>query len=164
MLLVLFRRLRDLSAPRPLRSRTLPFLLSFVVVTLCSSASVAQRRDFAGTYSISHVAESTETVDLTLTVVVKNFSGHPIADCVIVLDGTDPHQAPIGNFDPIDLLPASRFLTLRHSFAVPRGEFVRWEQGVAPALRILIPDGHGGTIVDAIDVHRVTPAPVEPAE
>jgi len=129
----------------------------FAIFLSVGSIASAQRRDFPASYSITRVAAGQSTVELTLTLTLRNYSGRDVDDCGIVLDSSEPVAEPIGNFDLIPALPSYGEVTVRHRFTVTQAEYARWQQGVEPALEILIPDGRGGTRIDRIDARREAP-------
>lgn len=135
-------------------ARTALFLAIIVSV---GAFATAQRRDFPATYLITHVAESERGVELTLTVTIHNYSGQDIADCGITLNSSSQFAAPIGDFDLVKEFPSYRDITVRHRFTVPKDEYARWQRGSEPALEMLLPDGYGGTRVEAIDARREIP-------
>jgi len=159
-----FPSLRFLPARSIRASRTARLVLLATIGILASALAGAQRREFSATYSVSHVAEAETGIELTLTLTMHNFSGRNVENCGIVLNTSGPLPEPIGNFDLVKLLPSYRQITVRHRFTVPKAEYARWQQGVAPALEMLLPEGDGGARVEAIHVLRDSPMPVDPAE
>lgn len=134
-----------------------------VVVLSVGSPASAQRRDFPAMYAVAHVVGNQDSVELTLTLELRNYSGRGVADFGIALNSSEPAPAPIGNFDLVKALPSNGEITIRHRFTVSRAEYARWQQGVEPALEILIPDGRGGTRLDRVDARREAPL-ADPAE
>jgi hypothetical protein len=147
----------------PIALRLLRNLCLVIPAIACSVAVSAQRRDFPATYSIDKVSEQETQVQLTLTLTIHNFSGSDIQNCGIVLNATTPHTEPIGTFNLVKLLPAYKDTTVSHSFTLDKSEYERWKAGANPSLEILLPDGDGGTRIEAIDA-RPPAAPVAPAE
>ncbi|MGB6688862.1 MAG: hypothetical protein WBE76_13585 [Terracidiphilus sp.] len=151
-------RVCGVSARRAART-----FLSLAIIVSVGAFAAAQRRNFPATYTITHVQRAESGVELTLTLTVRNYSGRDIEGCGIVLDESGPLAAPIGDFAPIDLLPSYGEVTVRHKFTVSKSEYSRWQQGGNPSLEILLPDGHSGTRIEAIDARRETPL-ADPAE
>ena len=144
--------------PRPSRlSAACGFL--FVFALLLSTFASAQRRDFPATYRITQISEQDNSVELTLSLTVHNYSGAAIEDCGIVLKSSDPFGTLIGTFDLVKFFPSFKDISVSNRFTVPRAEYERWMQGARPNLDILLPDGEGGTVVDSIDPR---PEPVRP--
>ena len=140
------------------KSRKSRLLANFIfpaalALLLCAPAH-AQRRDFPASYRVTGVSQREDSVQLTLSLTVHNFSGKDISDCAIVLSATDPRSAPIGAFDLIQHLPAYRDTTVSHRFTLSAAEYAHWLQGTNTNLHILLPDGHGGTVVESIDPRR----------
>lgn len=151
------------SHPAAFRQHFARMILMLALAATTAAVAAGQRRDFAATYAVTQVAETDNGIELTLTVTAHNYSGRDIENCGIVLNASDPSASPLGNFRLIKIFPDSGEITVHRRFTVPKGEFLRWQAGVHPALQILLPDGHDGTLVEPIDAHRETPIP-EPAE
>jgi hypothetical protein len=146
--------------------RALPFLylvLAALTLLLAAPPSQAQRRDFTGSYTISHVRPEADNVTLTLTLTVHNYSGADLRNAGVVL--ATPNHAipgaqptPIAAFPLIKDFPFHTDITLRQTITIPATEYARWNTGESPNLEFLKPDGHQGTIYEPIDLRReITP-------
>ncbi len=148
-------------AASPRRAVRIPAV--FGILLTAAIVAPAQRRDFPASYSIAHVVENGNSVELTFSLTVHNYSGRDIEDGGIVLDSSGPLPSPIASFDLVKAFARDRDVAVRRRFTVPKAEYARWQQGVEPALEILIPDGRGGTRIDRIDARPEAPLP-DPAE
>jgi hypothetical protein len=159
--MVLSRRYNRRSfGSRSVRFTRLPLLLSLAIAL--GPLAVAQSRHFPAAYQITDISEEGGQVQLTISLTVHNFSGADIKDAEIILYSSDPHADPIGDFDPIRMLPSYQDAAVQGRFTVPRAEFDQWQQGMKPRLRILIPDGNEDTRVESLDLRRDA-VPANPA-
>jgi hypothetical protein len=130
------------------------------------STAQAQRRDFAGVYSFSDVVKDADSVSLTITLTVHNFSGADIRNGGAALypspvgHAANAHaNSPIDAFGLVKLFPSYRDVTLTHRFTVSAAQYARWNNGENPRLQFLVPDGASGTRVVPIDLRReIVPA------
>lgn len=139
-------------------------LLPILAFVLAAPATHAQRRDFTGSYAISHVHPDGDQVTLTLTLTVHNYSGE-IHNAGVILaapnypatDLQPAHSAdptPIAAFPLIKDFPFHTDITIRQTVTIPAAEYSRWSNGENPHLEFLKPDGHQGTIYEPIDLRR----------
>jgi len=143
--------------PRHLAPSLLLAILTFV---LAAPIACAQRRDFTGSYAISHVRAEGDQVTLTLSLTVHNYSGAEILNGGVILAARDLepiHNAeptPIAAFPLIKDFPFHTDITIRQTITIPAAEYARWTNGENPNLEFLKPDGHQGTIYETIDLRR----------
>lgn len=129
-------------------------LVFFTVLSLalCPASAQAQRRYFPATYRLSNITEATDTVTLTLSLTIFNFSGGDIHNGGVVLYSSDgPRSKPVDAFNLIKLFPSDKDVTVSAEFTVPKAEYERWSRGENPNLQFLMPDGSGGTRTVPID-------------
>ena len=134
----------------------------FIVVLSCGMLS-AQRRDFTGSYAISHVHSDGDDVTLTLTLTVHNYTGADLHNAGVILavpnHATPESQpTPIAAFPLIKDFPFHTDTTIRQTVTISATEYARWTSGQNPHLEFLKPDGHQGTTYEPIDLRReITP-------
>jgi len=140
-----------------MRRPALPLLFALI---LAAPATHAQRRDFAGSYAISHVVPDGDQVTLTLALTLHNYSGADLHNAGVVLTARNPQPIPaaqpttIAAFPLIKDFPFHTDITLRQTVTIPAAEYARWTNGDNPHLEFLKPDGHQGTIYEPIDLRR----------
>jgi hypothetical protein len=132
------------------------FLVPFLVLTALLVASAVGRatdgRDFAGTYEITDVVESGDSVALTLAVRVINYSDTDVNGATVTL------QDSIRLDQDYDAYPGALALADRQStrlsaqFIVPTKEYERWLHGSTPALRVDYTSAAGDSIRRMIEL------------
>ena len=131
-------------------------VLSTLLLSLVPVSRAEYRAKFLASYRISKVSESLDRVEVTLKVTLHNLSGNDIQGGGVVLFDEAPVASPIGAFAEIASLPASGKVVLSQQFSISPIEYARWKQGIQPSLKLLLPDGKGGSSLEHIDL---TPAP-----
>lgn len=124
-----------------------------VCLLLCAAlTSLAEDgRDFAAMYEVSNANVGTDTVALTLTMRLFNYSRVDVADATVVLE--DPSQ-PNGSFGSITGVAVRYRESVRLSadFVVSRVEYDAWQQGGQPKLHIDFTDANGNSITRTIEM------------
>lgn len=123
--------------------------ITFGLSTL--SLSGADGRDFAGFYEATDVVDNgDETVTLTFTADVFNYSDSDVAAAVVVLADSlffdEYASAP-------DIWLADREkVRIQGSVTVPLREYEQWQQGASPFLFIEYSDSSGNTLRRSIEL------------
>ena len=143
-----------------MKPQHLPTILLLALAVAFAQAAHAQRRDFTGSYAISHVHPQGDQVTLTLTLTVHNYSGVDLHNAGVILAAPGLQPTPIAAFPLIKDFPFHTDITVRQTVTIPATEYARWTTGQNPNLEFLKPDGHQGTIYEPIDLRReITPTP-----
>ena len=136
-------------------------VLSTLFLSLVPVSRAEYRAKFFASYQISNVSESVDRVEITLKITLHNLTGHEVQGAGVVLYNEAPVASPIGAFGEITLLPASGKVALSQQFSISPVEYARWKQGIQPSLKLLLPDGQGGSSLEHIDL---IPAPYPAVE
>lgn len=128
-----------------------------VCLSLCAAlTSLAEDgRDFAAMYEVSNANVGTDTVALTLTMRLFNYSRVDVADATVVLE--DPSQ-PNGSFGSIPGVTVRyrEDVRLRADFVISRAEYDAWQQsGGQPKMHIDFTDASGNAVTRAIEMARL---------
>jgi hypothetical protein len=147
--------------------RALRLSIALVVLTLTlysTPKSTAQYRgEFFGSYQISNVEESGDQVQLTIKVILQNYSGQEVQGGGVVLYDTAPVHSALGAFSGINSLPANGKVALTQEFTVSKTLYAAWKQGEKPVMEMLLPSPDGSSRLERIDL-APAPSPVVPTE
>lgn len=129
-------------------------ILCFAALVACLGqvSSAEYRGNFFGAYQFFGVTHSGNNVNLTLYVTLHNNSGQEVKGSGVVLYNSDPVPSPIGAFNEIQSLPSPGKILISQQFTVSEVEYTRWKQGIQPNLKMLLPDGKGGSYTARIDL------------
>jgi len=123
-----------------------------LVVSLCQVSSAEYRGSFYGSYKFFGVTHSGNNVQVTIEMTLHNLSGQEVKGSGVVLYNSDPVPSPLGAFNEIESLPNQGKILISQQFTVSELEYTRWKQGVPPNLKMLLPDGKGGSYTARIDL------------
>ena len=126
--------------------------LAALVVSLGHVSSAEYRGNFSGSYKFFGVTHSGNNVQLTIQMTLHNYSGQEVKGSGVVLYNSDPVPSPIGAFNEIQSLPSPGKILISQQFTVSEVEYTRWKQGIQPNLKMLLPDGKGGSYTARIDL------------
>jgi hypothetical protein len=132
------------------------FCLAALVVLLGQLSSAESRGNFFGAYQFFGVTHSGNNVQLTIQMTLRNYSGQDVKGSGVVLYNSAPVPSPLGAFNEIKSLPSPGKVIITQQFTVPEAEYARWAQGRQPNMKMLLPDGNGGSYTERIDL---TPGP-----
>ena len=141
-----------------MKTRPSPRLLVgiFACCLLCAAlaAPAEDGRDFAAMYATSNANVGTDSVAITLTMRLFNYSRVDVADATVVLE--DPSQTG-GSFGPITGVTVRyrEHVRLRADFVIPRAEYDAWQQGGQPRMRIDFVDANGNPLSRNIELSRL---------
>lgn len=128
----------------------------FACLLLCPAlTSLAEDgRDFAAMYEVSNANVGTDTVALTLTMRLYNYSRVDVTSGTVVLE--DPSQSN-GSFGSITGISVRyrEDVRLRADFVISRAEYDAWQQGSQPTLHIEFTDADGNSITRPIEMARL---------
>lgn len=125
-----------------------------LVFCLSMTALAADGRDFSGSYRISHVSHQGNTVHLTLSLQLFNFSSGDIQDGAVALYDSEPTRSPLGGFNAIPVFHHGQAVHLSQQFTVPAAEYRRWQKGQKPILFFLSKNADGNVFLRGIDLSR----------
>jgi hypothetical protein len=134
------------------------FLTPAVLVSCLVPAIAAERgRSFAATYQLSNVTQSDESVRVTVTLSLRNFSGADIHGGNVVLFNSSANPIVLGKFSSIKLFENTQVLKISQVFTIPAEEYTLWQSGRDPVLRFELPETSDPRMAEGIDLQRVTP-------
>jgi hypothetical protein len=125
------------------------------ILGIVQTAGAGTARAFAGSYQLSNVVESGDSVNVTMTLVLRNVESSDVRNGIVVVMDTQPQHSYLGSFATIKSLPHSGAVTVTETFTMPAAEYARWKTGHDPVLEFLVPNGEG-TITEGIQAHRTT--------
>jgi hypothetical protein len=125
------------------------------ILGIVQSASGEAARAFFGSYQLSNIVEAGSSVDVTMTLVLRNPGITDVKGGIVVLMDTQPHHLYLGSFGTIKSLPHLSQVTVTKSFTISAEEYERWKAGNSPTFEFLVPSG-SGTSVEGIQADRVT--------
>jgi hypothetical protein len=133
------------------------FITPAVLISCLVPAIAAERgRSFAGTYQLSSVTKSEDSVQVTVTVSLRNFSGADIHGGSVILFDSSANPSVLGKFSSIKLFENSHVLKISHVFSIPNEEYVLWLKGRNPVLRFQLPETTDPAMAEAIDLQQVS--------
>jgi hypothetical protein len=118
------------------RSSVIGFLLLTLLLIAPQRVRSTDGRDFTGSYEISNVTEQGDTVRLTLTVHVYNYSDADVAAATVTLQDLLVSATNYGSYPETVSIPDRQSVRLSAEFTVPYQEYDRWQRGATPSLRI----------------------------
>jgi hypothetical protein len=124
--------------------------------TVFSLAATNYTRAFNGQYQISSMVEQGSSVELTLTLTLRNASKNTVTGGIVAVLNSEPVPALIGSFSPIKTLPAKGQVTVSQRLTISTSEYKNWESGHAPRLQFLVGTGSGAIAAD-IQAYRLLP-------
>jgi hypothetical protein len=136
---------------RALRALSVPTIFLGIVHV----ATAETERALAGSYQLSNIIESGNSVDVTMTLVLRNPGNFDVRNGTVVLMDTQPHHSVLGAFATIKSLPHSGEVTVTQTFTIAPDEYARWKTGHDPVLEFLVPNAEG-TSIEGIQAHRTT--------
>jgi len=147
--------------------RALRLLMALFVFTLMPvftpSSPAEYRGNFFGSYQISKVEESGGQVQLTITIVLQNYSGRSVANGGVIVYDSEPVRAALGAFSGIGSFPAKGTVRLSQEFTVSAKQYASWKQGEKPVMQMLVPEAGGSSRLERIDLAPAVPV-AAPAE
>jgi|HubBroStandDraft_1064217.scaffolds.fasta_scaffold242494_1 hypothetical protein len=139
-------------------------ILSLVLCTLSIPAAILgidhvakaeTARAFAGTFHLSNIIETGNSVDVTVTLVLHNPGTSDVRNGTVIVMDTQPQHSVLGSFATIKSLPHSGEVTVSQTFTISAAEYARWKTGHDPLLDLLVPNGEG-TSIEGIQAYRTT--------
>ena len=147
--------------------RALRLSLALIAFTLMLNftplSSADYRGNFFGSYQISNVEESGNQVQLTIKVVLLNYTGEEVKNVGIILYNSEPVHSALGAFSGISSFPANGKVALSQQFTVSSKQYASWKQGVKPVMQMLVPGSGGSSRLERIDL-TPAPSPAAPTE
>jgi hypothetical protein len=131
------------------------FCIPAAILGIVQVAAAQTARAFAGSYQLSNVVEAGNSVDVTMTLVLRNPGSSDIRGGIVVLMDTQPQHLYLGSFETIKSLPHSGKVTVTKTFTLTADEYARWKIGHDPVFEFLVPNGDG-TSIEGIQAQRTT--------
>ena len=103
-----------------------------------SIAAAKQGRDFAGTYQLSNISEAGNSVHVTITLKVFNYSGADIRNSGVALFSSDANHEAIGAFAVVKLFPNFSLCHSRSGIHRPEDRISALAARRPPQLRICL--------------------------
>jgi hypothetical protein len=125
------------------------------ILGIAQAAAAQTARAFAGSYQLSNVIEAGNSVDVTMTLVLRNPGSADVRSATVVVMDTQPQHSVLGSFATIKSLSHSGKVTVTQTFTIPADEYARWKTGHDPVLDLLVPNGEG-TSIEGIQAYRTT--------
>ncbi len=146
------KRLASILRTNGLRNFLL--LLSFAALTLVWSGTgrAADERDFVGTYAISNFTDGSSSVRFTLALRVFNYSGGDVSSASLVLQNSLSPGAENGSFPNTVSLADHEGTVINGDFTISREEYVSWQNGGKPSVRINYIDSNGNSISRLVEL------------
>jgi hypothetical protein len=126
-----------------------------VILGIVQAATAETARAFAGSYQLSNIIEAGNSVDVTVTLVLRNPGSSDVRNGTVVVMDTQPQHSVLGSFATIKSLPHSGAATVTQTFTISSAEYARWKTGHDPVLEILVPNGDE-TSIEGIQAQRTT--------
>jgi hypothetical protein len=110
------------------------------------TAMAKDGRDFAGNYSLTNVTEKGEQVEVTLGLLLFNYTGADLRGAAVTVRPFRPEPSGPrveGSFAPIQLWRSGRDVVLHQQLTVSKDEFQGWSRSTPPIILITYNDGAG---------------------
>ena len=131
------------------------FCIPAAILSIIQTAAAETERAFAGSYQLSNVVEGGNSVEVTVTLVLRNPGSSDVRNGTVVVLDTQPQHSALGSFATIKSLPHLGKATVTETFTISADEYARWKAGHDPVLEILVPNGEG-TSIEGIQAQRTT--------
>lgn len=143
---------RKLALAAKPRRNTLAVVVLLSTLALVPAGQATDGRDFAGFYEVSNVTDLGDTVRLTLTVRIFNYSDADLSGATITLQDSLQAATDYGSYPGSLSLADRESVRLTNEFTLPRTEYDRWQNGATPSLRIQHSDGAGNAVQRMIEL------------
>ncbi len=127
---------------------TIPALVSLLATV---PALAANDRDFAGFYSYQKTADLSDNKQVTLTLLLLNFSGADVSGATVVVQSTLPFRQAFGNIADVSVNDNGN-VSVSGSLTIPEAEYQRWQAGAQPLLIIEYTDDAGNPVQQPVDL------------
>jgi hypothetical protein len=132
--------------------RIMAMVAGLVLLAPINPGRATDGRDFAGFYEVSNVTDLGDTVRVTLTVRVRNYSDADVSGATVTLQDSVDFAKDYGAY-PESLSVANReSARLSGEFTLSREEYGRWQDGNAPTMRIDYQDADGNHLRRMIEL------------
>jgi hypothetical protein len=123
-------------------SRTLPRVLTVVLLALALSAFAAPTNDFTGTYTLGVPATVGKEVRLTIMLTVANNTSSTISNAMIELHEPKAGRIVYGRIAGLSLASGGP-TQVSGSFRIPLELYGSWQKGSSPAMSVTYNDAKG---------------------
>jgi hypothetical protein len=129
-------------------------IFAFVLLPF-SPVRATDGRDFAGFYEVTNVTDLGDTVRLTLTVRVYNYSDADVSGATVTLQDPSLVGNDYGSYPGTVSIADRESARLSAEFTISRAEYDRWQEGATPSLRIDYTDSAGNAIRRMIELAQM---------
>ncbi len=125
-----------------------------VCLLLCAALTslATDGRDFAGFYDVSNVTDLGDTVRVTLTVRVLNYSDADVSGATVTLQDSFLIDTDYGTFPGTISIPDRDSVRISANFTVSRAEYDSWQSGGTPRLRVDYQNNSGNAVRRTIEL------------
>jgi hypothetical protein len=134
--------------------RILALVAGLVLLAPINPGQATDGRDFAGFYEVSNVADLGDTVRLTLTVRVYNYSDADVNNATVTLQDSAAATSDYGTYPSPVSIADRESIKLSADFTISREEYDRWQEGRAPFLWIAYQGGEGTIVRHNVELIR----------
>jgi len=124
------------------RMRTKPLFAMMLWLFAVVQLTGENGRDFAGVYDVTNVSDLGETVQLTFSVRVFNYSGGDVTGGTLNLEDSIQPSTIYGSFYAVSITYRKN-VRLTGNFTVAGSEFQRWRKGASPRLTFEFQNSEG---------------------
>jgi len=130
-------------------------------VTLAATVAPAKdSRDFAGFYSLTHASAEGDSVRVTVTMQLFNYSGADLDQASVALRPAPPTTGAYGTYSPIEQWRDGTDVKIVMHITVPQAEYVRWDKR-QPFVLVLNRDQQGRERERTVQVSRRPAIPLD---
>jgi hypothetical protein len=128
-------------------------ILCLILLLSASLAAAGNRRGFAGFYQARKINGGSNSVQVTLSIRIFNYTTENVSHGNLKLrDSLPPHKV-LGSLGQVSV-DAGASAQVNGDFVIPRSEIMRWQKGGHPELSIEFRDNRGNPQSHSVELVR----------